>query len=159
MARSRALSCGTPATWATWPIMSRPCWHRARSRGLLARRSRLASWEATPSALITLCCLAHQLFSTLQTSTSSTSRLVRHGIRRRVGKATSLHAPWPSAHKGRECNAAHCFYDEDKAWHRGRVSTAPPAGLARTPGGSQACRVPELLDLPARHGAFRLHGG
>ncbi len=25
MGRSRASSCGTLATWATWPIMSRPC--------------------------------------------------------------------------------------------------------------------------------------
>src|SRR5947209_13802635 len=76
MARSRALSCGTPATWAIWPTISRPCWLKARSKAMSVRHSWLANWAASPSAPITWSCLARRPFSTAQTSTSSTSSIV-----------------------------------------------------------------------------------
>src|SRR5450759_124137 len=86
-----------------------------------ARPLRLASLVALPLVPTMWSCLAHQRCSTVQTSTSSTSRLVRHCTGRRVGKTTSLHVLSRSAHKGREFYAAHRFYDEDQARHRGRV--------------------------------------
>src|SRR6266849_7568674 len=102
MARSKALNCGILATWVTWPIMSRPCWQRARSKGMSARRSQLASWAAIPLAPITWYCSAPRQFSTVQISTSSTSKLVRHFSGKHVEMTSSLHVLSRLAYRGRQ---------------------------------------------------------
>src|SRR5438876_6039799 len=162
MARSRALSCGTLPIWTIWPIMSRPCWFKVRSRGMSVTRSWLASWVAIQLPPITWSSLAHQPFSTVQTSTSLTSRLVRGFAIFRGGMERRPLLCVPSRDwltKAEQFYAARCFYDEDQARYPGRVSTASPASLARTPGRPQTRRVPALLHLSARHGTVRLYGG
>src|SRR5260370_14164264 len=103
------------------------------------KRSQLANWVAIQLALVTWFCLARQPFSTVQTSTSLISRLVRHFSGRHVERTASLHVlsgQWKQAQHYRGAEqfyAAHCFYDEDQARYPGRISPASPASLARAP--------------------------
>ena len=89
-------------------------------------RSRLASWVAIRLAPITWSFLAHQLFSTVQTSTSLTSRFVYSFVRlfgEDIQRRPILCIPsrdWLT--KAEQFYAAHCFYDENQARYPGRVS-------------------------------------